>query len=197
MCIGYSDSGTTPDYHFFNGVIYGIKVWSRTLSAGEVQAIFTLGVPPSTNGLYNAVMLDEVSGSVIQDSRTGLTGTNLTALQSSDTPPMSQADLSFTNSTPIASYYIDLSHYNDFKTPVLSMQSNYCFRATGRGGVGPLDRGDAMADAAFYPVFTPDSKMGGSEQHMDLGWTHAFQSDTRCVQSDSRILLLFPGKQHI
>ena len=155
MCIGYTDSGTTPDYNFFNGLIYGIKVWSRTLLSSEVKAIFTLGVPPSTNGLYNAVMLDEVSGSAIEDSRTALTGRNLTALQSSDTPPMSQADLSFTNRTPIASYFIDLSHYNDFKTPVLSSQTNYCFRATGRGGVGPLDRGDAMADAAFYPSFHP------------------------------------------
>jgi hypothetical protein len=155
MAIGYTDSGTTLDYNFFNGLIYGIKVWSRTLSASEVGAIFTLGVPPSTNGLYNAVMLDEVSGSAIEDSRTALTGRNLTALQSSDTPPMSQADLSFTNSTPIASYFIDLSQYNDYKTPVLSSQSTYCFRATGRGGVGPLDRGDAMADAAFYPSFHP------------------------------------------
>ena len=155
MAIGYTDSGTTSDYNFYNGLIYGIKVWSRTLSASEVGAIFTLGVPPSTNGLYNAVMLDEVSGSTIEDSRSALTGRNLTALQSSDTPPMSQADLSFTNSTPIASYFIDLSHYNDFKTPVLSSQTNYCFRATGRGGVGPLDRGDAMADAAFYPSFHP------------------------------------------
>jgi len=155
MSIGYTDSGTTPDYNFFNGIISGIKVWSRTLSASEVGAIFTLGVPPSTNGLYNAVMLDEVSGSAIEDSRTALTGRNLSALQSSDNPPMSQADLSFTNSTPIASYFIDLSHYNDFKTPVLSSQSNYCFKATGRGGVGPLDRGDAMADAAFYPSFHP------------------------------------------
>jgi hypothetical protein len=120
-----------------------------------VSAIFTLGVPPSTNGLFNAVMLDEVSGSTIEDSRTALTGRNLTALKSSDTPPMSQADLSFTNSTPIASYFIDLSHYNDYTTPVLSSQSTYCFRATGRGGVGPLDRGDAMADAAFYPSFHP------------------------------------------
>lgn len=153
--VGYGNSCTTPDYAFFNGLIYGIKVWSRTLSASEVGAIFTLGVPPSTNGLYNAVMLDEVSGSAIEDSRTALTGRNLTASQSSDTPPMSQADLSFTNSTPIASYFIDLSHYNDFKTPVLSSQTNYCFRATGRGGVGPLDRGDAMADATFYPSFHP------------------------------------------
>ena len=155
MFIGYADSGTTPDYNYFNGLIYGIKVWSRTLSASEVSAIVTTGVPPSTNGLYNAVMLDEVSGSTLEDSRTALAGRVLTALRSSDTPPMSQADLSFTNSTPIASCFIDLSHYNDYKTPILSSQSNYCFRATGRGGVGPLDRGDAMADAAFYPSFHP------------------------------------------
>ena len=155
MNIGYADSGTTPDYNFFNGLIYGIKVWSRTLSASEVSAIVTTGVPPSTNGLYNAVMLDEVSGSTLEDSRTDLTGRVLTALRSSDTPPMSQADLSFTNSTPIASYFIDLSHNNNYRTPILSSQSNYCFRATGRGGVGPLDRGDAMADAAFYPSFHP------------------------------------------
>jgi Concanavalin A-like lectin/glucanases superfamily len=155
MSIGYTDSGTTPDYNFFNGLICGIRVWNRTLSASDVHAIYTLGVPPSTNGLYNAVMLDEPSGSTIEDARTSLTGRNLTAVWSSDTPPMSQADLSFTNSTPVASYFIDLSRYNDFKTPVLSSQSNYCFRATGRGGVGPLDRGDAMADAAFYPSFHP------------------------------------------
>ena len=83
MAIGYSDSGTTPDYNFFNGLIYGIKVWSRTLSANEVNAIFTLGVPPSTNGLYNAVMLDEVSGNTLEDSRTALTGRVLTILRGS------------------------------------------------------------------------------------------------------------------
>lgn len=27
MAIGYADSGTTPDYRFFNGLIYGITVW--------------------------------------------------------------------------------------------------------------------------------------------------------------------------
>ena len=61
----------------------------------------------------------------------------------------------FTNNPPLASYYIDLSHYNNFQTPVLSSNTNYCFRAYGRGGVGPLDRGEAMADAAFYPSFHP------------------------------------------
>ena len=88
MCIGYSDSGTTPDYNFFNGLIYGIKVWSRTLSAGEVMAIATTGIPLSTNGLYNSVMLDEASGTTIHDSLTGLTGRVLTAQWNSDTPPV-------------------------------------------------------------------------------------------------------------
>jgi hypothetical protein len=88
MAIGYGDSGTTPDYGFFNGLIYGIKVWSRTLSAGEVRAIATTGVPLSTNGLYNAVMLNEGSGSTINDSLTGLTGRVLTAQWSSDAPTL-------------------------------------------------------------------------------------------------------------
>ena len=66
-----------------------------------------------------------------------------------------QTDLSFTNNPPLASYYIDLSHYNYYETPVLSANKTYCFRASGRGGVGPLDRGEAMADAAFYPSFQP------------------------------------------
>jgi hypothetical protein len=88
MAIGYTDSGTTPDYNFFNGLIYGIKVWSRTLSAGEVGAIATTGVPLSTNGLHNAVMLNEGSGSTIHDSLTGLTGRVLTAQWSSDAPTL-------------------------------------------------------------------------------------------------------------
>ena len=84
--IGYGDSCTTPDYAFFNGLIYGIKVWSRTLSATEVQAIATTGVAPSTNGLYNAVMLNEGVGTVIHDSLTSVTGIVLTAQWSLDNP---------------------------------------------------------------------------------------------------------------
>jgi hypothetical protein len=89
MMIGYTESGTTPDYNFFNGLIYGIRVWSRTLSASEVEIIATTGVPPSTNGLYNAVMLNEGSGSTIHDSLTSLTGRVLTAQWSSDQPTFS------------------------------------------------------------------------------------------------------------
>ena len=88
MYIGYSDSCTTPDYDFFNGLIYGIKVWSRTLSAGEVQTIAKTGIPLSTNGLYNAVMLNEGSGTTIHDSLTSLTGRVLTAQWSLDTPTL-------------------------------------------------------------------------------------------------------------
>jgi hypothetical protein len=86
MCIGYSDSGTTPDYNFFNGLIYGIKVWSRNLASNEVYAIATTGVPLTTNGLSNAVMLNEGSGTVIRDSLTSLSGRVLTAQWSSDSP---------------------------------------------------------------------------------------------------------------
>ena len=66
-----------------------------------------------------------------------------------------QSQFAFTNNPPLASFYIDLSHYDYFQTPVLKANTTYCFRASGRGGVGPLDRGDAMADAAFYPAFHP------------------------------------------
>lgn len=88
MSIGYADSGTTPDYAFFNGLIYGIKVWSRTLASNEVYAIATTGVPLTTNGLSNAVMLDEGSGTVIRDSLTSLSGRVLTAQWSSDSPQL-------------------------------------------------------------------------------------------------------------
>ncbi len=85
MMIGYTDSGTTPDYNFFNGAIYGIRVWDRTLSAGEVNSLATSGVIP-TSGLVNAVMLDENTGSTIHDELTALTGRNLTAQWTSDMP---------------------------------------------------------------------------------------------------------------
>jgi hypothetical protein len=88
MAVGYTDSGTTPDYNFFNGLIYGIKVWSRTLSEDEVRAIATTGTPLSTNGLYNAVMLNEGSGTAIHDALTPLTGRVLTAQWSSENPPI-------------------------------------------------------------------------------------------------------------
>jgi hypothetical protein len=83
--IGYADSGTTPDYNFFNGLIWGIRIWDRTLTAGEVNALATSGVVP-TSGLVNAVMLDEGTGMAIHDSLTSLTGRVLTAQWSSDNP---------------------------------------------------------------------------------------------------------------
>lgn len=91
--IGYADSGTTPDYDFFNGLIYGIKVWNRTLASNEVYVIATTGVPLTTNGLCNAVMLNEGSGTVIHDSLTSLTGRVLTASWSTDNPNLLRVDL--------------------------------------------------------------------------------------------------------
>jgi len=101
MPIGYADSGTTPDYNFFSGLIYGIKIWSRTLSAGEVMAIATTGIPLSTNGLCNAVMLNEGSGTILHDSLTSLTGQVLSAQWSSDKPTFQS---SFTTNGLIAYY---------------------------------------------------------------------------------------------
>ena len=86
MSIGHADSATTPDYHFYNGLIYGITVWDRTLSADEILALATTGVPLTTDGLQNRVMLDEGSGTVIHDSVSALTGRNLSAQWSSDAP---------------------------------------------------------------------------------------------------------------
>jgi len=110
MSIGYTDSGTTPDYNFFNGLIYGIRVWNRALEVGEVQAIATTGVPTSTSGLGNSVMLNEGSGNVIADSLTALRGRVLTAQWSADAPSFkSAADLT----TGLVAHYPFNGNAND------------------------------------------------------------------------------------
>jgi hypothetical protein len=86
MSIGYSDEGGAPDVSYFNGLIYGLRIWNRGLASNEVAAIATTGVPLTTNGLCNAVMLDELSGTVIHDSLTSLTGRVLSAEWSFDSP---------------------------------------------------------------------------------------------------------------
>lgn len=85
MQIGCSDSGTTPDYSFFNGAIYGIRVWDRSLSSAEINVLATSGLVP-TSGLKNAVLLDEGSGTTFHDSLTPLAGRVLSAQWSSDSP---------------------------------------------------------------------------------------------------------------
>ncbi|MEI7733405.1 MAG: LamG-like jellyroll fold domain-containing protein [Verrucomicrobiota bacterium] len=111
MAIGYGDSGTTPDFAFFNGLIYGIKVWNRTLTSNEVYSIATTGVPQNTNGLYNAVLLDEGGGTVIHDSLTPLTGRVLTAQWSGDMPTIVTTQSFLTNG--LVAYYPFNGNAND------------------------------------------------------------------------------------
>lgn len=94
MCIGYADSGTTPDYAFYHGLIYGIRVWKRALTAPEIHQIARTGETADTNGLGNFIELDEGSGTTISDSMTSLRGRVLGAVWNVDNPVFPRPDTS-------------------------------------------------------------------------------------------------------
>ena len=56
------------------------------------------------------------------------------------------------NSTLIDQFYYNLRAAFDWATPVLQRNYVYQVRISGRGGIGPLDRGDARPDAAYCPT---------------------------------------------
>jgi hypothetical protein len=61
----------------------------------------------------------------------------------------------------IASYDLSvLQTHSEFTTPVLSSQFSYYVVVSGRWGTGPLDRGAAMADAAWSSYRGPDGNWG-------------------------------------
>lgn len=86
VSLGYGVNCTVADGDFFNGAMYGLRVWSRPLSATEAATISGTGVPSSTTGLVNAVMLEEGTGATVHDSLTALTGRVLGARWISDAP---------------------------------------------------------------------------------------------------------------
>ena len=54
----------------------------------------------------------------------------------------------------LGAYDLDDAHqYHDLVTPALKANFAYDVQISGRHGVGPLDRGVAMGDAAYYPAF--------------------------------------------
>lgn len=59
------------------------------------------------------------------------------------------------NPVPILAYQFlyDISGPFDLVTPLLKANFAYDVQISGRHGVGPLDRGVAMGDAAYYPAF--------------------------------------------
>jgi hypothetical protein len=139
MAIGYSDSCTTPDYNFFNGLIYGIKVWNRTLAANEVYAIATTGSPLTTNGLYNAVMLNEGSGTTIHDSLTSLTGRVLSASWNTETPNIPRIGLAYAVKPTFSFLTVGTNYQLQVSTSLTGTFTNYgsAFTATNSNMVYP------------------------------------------------------------
>ncbi|HNU52080.1 MAG TPA: immunoglobulin domain-containing protein, partial [Verrucomicrobiota bacterium] len=61
----------------------------------------------------------------------------------------------------VAAYDLSvLETHSEFTTPVLVSGKQYFFRVSGRWGGGPLDRGDAMADAGWSGCFGTDGHWG-------------------------------------